>query len=127
MEKKELYDKVLDGDYDTKKLLGWINSLPNTRMSPPDKIKKGDVFMHPIYKHPYVFLEKKDDRWLCTTLTSNGEFEEVLCKGNSRFFKDSYIVKILFTVTTPIGSFMGVFDNNTQLNKVTKQLKEIMS
>ena len=129
MHKEVLREKISAPGYQYNKgtLLGWVNALPNTsNRIKPDFNKKGDVYMHPIFGHPYVFLEKKEDYWVCGLLTSNSEFEGVLeqCKG--RFFNDSYFTEVLFTIREPIGSFMGVYDYGRHLSSVLIKLKRRM-
>lgn len=133
MTKDVLLQKINDSryQYDKTQLNSWVRALPSRAKISPSVIKAGDVFMHPMFMHPmfmhpYVFLKKVDDYWICTLLTSNGEFEEVLCQCNSRFFGDSYITKILFTTTEVIGGFMCVYDNKTQLDRVLKDLQKIL-
>lgn len=129
MDKVTLLEKLNDPKYkyDNDLLKKWIKHLPSGVLLPND-IKRGDVYMHPIFSHPYIFIEDKGDYWLCVILTSNGDFEEVLEPCNSRFFHRSYIVKSFFTITgKPVGRFMGVYDNNKHLTKVCKKLKEIFN
>jgi hypothetical protein len=127
MDKKILTEKVKKGDYNKGQLLAWIATLPGSSGSAkPSSLKVGDVFMHPVFKHPYVFLENKGDFWLCGLLTSNCDFEQTLCSCRSRFFGTSHFTKVLFTVSEPIGSWCNVYDNTRHLKSVLKQLKEIM-
>lgn len=128
MKKNELLEKVQNRDYKYNRgqLISWVQELPNSYILEVNQYKAGDVFMHPIFKHPYILLERKDDFWICTLLTSNGDFKEVLTQCRSRFFfGESYITKTLFTMTDPIGKFMGVYDNPRHLKDVTKKLKII--
>jgi len=127
MTKEDLILRLSESNYqyDNKKLLGWVRALPNYKKSDPNVLKIGDVFMHPIFNHPYVLLQCNKGVWVCTLLTSNGELTEVLCKCESRFFYDSYISKVLFTITEPFGSFMGVYENNVQLREIKNELKQI--
>ena len=48
----------------------------------PTVYKKGDVLMHPIFNHPYILLEKKEEHWLCCLVTSEETCPEILeaCK-----------------------------------------------
>jgi len=126
MTKEFIKEKIQSGNFDNNKLLKWIDCLPTARCNKPTKIKKGDVFMHPVFRHPYVFLKKNEDAWVCTILTHNGDFEQVLEQCNSRFFHDSYISKVLFTIGEPVGSFMGVYDNTKQLNSAYNKLIKFM-
>ncbi len=36
----------------------------------PTRNKVGDVIMHPVFKHPYVLLEKKEGYWVAALFTS---------------------------------------------------------
>ena len=127
MDKYQIIDKVNNkGDLAKKDLLHMLKLLPNYDKVRPNNIKKGDVYMHPIFQHPYIFIEEKDSYWICTLLTSDSKYEQVLEKCDSRFFTESYITKTLFTLSEKMGSFMGVYDNNRHLSKITKNLKNIM-
>jgi hypothetical protein len=91
----------------------------------PSKFKKGDTLMHPIFRHPYVLLEKKGNSWICGLLTSEPNCPEILEKTDSRFFSDEYFTKVMFTTKDPIGTFMYPFENTKQLKSVLIQLKQI--
>jgi hypothetical protein len=128
----------------------WINALPDTPLTAvapgaqpvaqstevlvvtgpkkkkvPSKYKKGDTLMHPIFRHPYVLLEKKGSSWICGLLTSEPNCPEILEKTDSRFFSDEYFTKVMFTTKDPIGTFMYPFENAKQLKSVLLQLKQI--
>ena len=47
--------------YDKGELNSWVNSLPSRAAIKPKIVKSGDVFMHPIFRHPYILLKKKGD------------------------------------------------------------------
>ena len=127
MNRDELFAKVQSTQtLDKDKLLGWINSMPKTGGKVvPSSYKVGDVFMHPIFQHPYILLENKNKLWMCVLLTSDSEFREILEPCESRFFDTSFICKSLFTTKEPIGSFMGVYENLQHLKKIHKGLKEL--
>jgi hypothetical protein len=93
----------------------------------PSKYKRGDTLMHPIFRHPYVLLEKKAGSWICGLLTSEPNCPEILEKTDSRFFSDEYFTKVMFTTKDPIGTFMYPFENPKQLKSVFLQLKQIFS
>lgn len=93
----------------------------------PSKYKKGDTLMHPIFRHPYVLLEKKGGSWICGLLTSEESCPEILEKTDSRFFLDEYFTKVIFTTKEPIGTFMYPFENHKQLKSVLTQLKQIFA
>ncbi len=99
--------------------------LVNSKKFFPISYKKGDVFMHPVFLHPYVLLENKDTYWICCTLTTDKDFKEILINCNSRIFHNSFFTKSLFTVTKPIGKFMSPYENGLQLSQVIKKLKAI--
>ena len=93
----------------------------------PTVYKKGDVLMHPIFNHPYILLEKKDEHWICCLVTSEETCPEILEACKSRFFADNFITRVLFTTVDPIGKFMYPYENPRQLNSVLKKLKELFS
>jgi hypothetical protein len=128
MDKKLLLDKVKKGNYTSDQLLNWIQCLPgSTGTHKPSINKVGDVYMHPVFQHPYVLLERKGDVWICGLLTTDEKYEQILEPCKSRFFVTSYFTKTLFTMNEPIGAYCNVFDNNQQIKKVIKQLRELFA
>lgn len=94
----------------------------------PTKFKKGDVLMHPIFRHPYVLLENKAGSWICGLLTSEPKCPNILEKTESRFFVEEYFTRVMFIETaTPPGTYMYPFENPKQLKSVLNQLKQIFS
>lgn len=128
MEKSVLLKKI-NGEYTKDQLVSWVSSLPgSTGTKKPDISKVGDVYMHPIFGHPYVLLQKNKGSWLCGMLTSNGDCEEVLEQCKSRFFTTSYITKNLLHITgSPVGSWANVYDNNKHLKEVLVKLRTIFN
>jgi hypothetical protein len=124
--KAALIEKIKKGEYSQQQLLSWISALPGstTRVKPTD-FQKGDVLMHPVFKHPYVLLEKKKDYWICGLLTTETECEEILLKCESRFFPDSYFTRVIFTSAEPIGTWMNTYDNTKHIRVVLNNLKSI--
>lgn len=92
----------------------------------PTSFKRGDVYMHPIFRHPCILLEYKDNHWICGLLTTDEACAELLEKCNSRMFSNSYFTKTMFTVKEPSGKFMSVFENATQVRSVLKKLRRIL-
>ena len=82
--------------------------------------------MHPIFRHPYVLLEKKAGSWICGLLTSEPKCPNILEKTESRFFVEEYFTRVMFieTATHP-GTYMYPFENPKQLKSVLLQLKQI--
>jgi hypothetical protein len=94
----------------------------------PTRFKKGDVLMHPIFRHPYVLLEKKAGSWVCGLLTSEPKCPNILEKTESRFFVEEYFTRVMFIETaTPPGTYMYPFENPKQLKSVLLQLKQIFA
>lgn len=140
--KEMLIEKSKLDSFTIDEFLGWINTgeyidrtnaeieLKNfltPKKGVPTKYKKGDVLMHPIFRHPYVLLEyNTENGWLCGLLTSEKDCVEILEEAKSRFFGGNYFTKVLFTVKNPIGSYMYPFDNGRQLTKVLKELRNIL-
>ncbi len=109
------------------KMIEVQNVIKSKSKKVPTRYKKGDVLMHPHFRHPYVLLELKSNGiWLCGLLTSEETCPEILEKAKSRFFVDEYFTKVLFTVSDVIGSYMYPFDNGRQLTNVLNQLKNIL-
>jgi len=128
MDKSELISKIKNKNYTQDQLLGWIGALPGgTATRKPIKVKRGDVFMHPVFQHPYIFLEKKNGFWLCGLITSEPTCTEILEPCKSRFFSTNYITRVFFTQTTAVGSFINIYDNPKHLKEVTAKLKSIIS
>lgn len=127
MDRKQLVDKINKGGYSKEQLISWVNSVQtSTESRKPSKNKIGDVYMSPIFQHPYILLEKKGDSWLCGLMTSNEHFPDNLCECQSRFFEGKFITKTLFIATELKGSFLNTYDNNKQLKEVLRQLKQIL-
>lgn len=128
MDKSELIKKLEDlgsAPLVKEKVLGWVRCLPGTSTNRnPTKFKRGDVCMHTIFNHPYVLLRETTEGWICVLLTSEPKCSEILEKGNSRFFPESYFTKCVLTVTSPT-KFMNTFQNPRQLNSIEKKLKEL--
>ena len=130
MTKKEIIEKIGDGNCSMDKVLGWVRCLPSNEKGsyvvPPPDVQVGDVFMHPIFTHPYVILRNSGEQWVCVMLTSNAECKEILEICSSRLFHTSYFTKTLITVQEPMGIFIGIFNNPKQLKSVYKTLKKIL-
>ena len=128
MHKVAIIDKIKKGGYKQADLIKWIQCLPGSSASrKPSRNKKGDVYMHPVFKHPYVLLEKKKGYWLCGLLTTEPECSEILEPCVSRFFGGSYFTRVLFTQIQPVGTYCNIFDNAKQLKSVLLELKATMS
>lgn len=90
----------------------------------PTKFKKGDVLMHPVFKHPYVLLASKKGEWICGLLTSEPKCPNILEKAESRFFAEEYFTRVMFIETkTPPGTYMYPFDNPKQIKSILEKLK----
>ena len=127
MDKFQLIELVKKGNFNQEKILGWLNAMPtSTATRKPTVLKQGDVFMHSVFKHPYILLKKRKDFWIAGLLTTEGTCPEILFECESRFFDGSFITKALFTVKEVEGSFLNNYDNNKQLNLVYNELKKIL-
>ena len=125
MDKTQLLEKVKAGNFNQEKLIGWITAMPQTTLKVrPNEYKVGDVLMHIIFKHPYILLAKKDNKWVCGLFTSEETFPDILEPCKSRFFTEAFFVKSLFTVTEVEGTFMGIYDNTKHLKEVYTKLKK---
>jgi hypothetical protein len=126
MDKVMLIEKVKSGNYSKEQLLSWIGCLPApSEKRKPNFYKVGDVFMHTIFNHPYILLEKRDGFWVCGLMTSESKCPEILERCRSRFFK-GYITKTLFTASEISGSFINSYDNTRHLKKVLVKLRETL-
>ena len=126
MTKQEIVLAIETKNPSVSQILGWVKAMPNTTSKrKPNTFKVGDVLMHPIFNHPYVLLEKKDDCWICCLITSEATCTEILEPCKSRFFEDGYIAKTIITAVEPIGLFMNVYENTRHLKVVLKKLKEV--
>jgi hypothetical protein len=127
MDRDYIIEKLQTTEPTKEKLLGWLNAMPAVaaKVKPID-YKVGDVFMHTIFRHPYVLMEKKDDMWVCGLLTTESTCTEILCKTRSRFFNDQYFTRALFTITIPTGIFYGVYDNKKHISSILKKMKKML-
>lgn len=130
--KRALLEKLYIGIDDSPKLLESIKNIDMSDIkimsevaNKPLKYKKGDILMHPIFKHPYILLDNQNGSWVCGLLTSDVECSEILEKTRSRFFNDSYFTKVLFIKDSINGIYMGVYDNNIHLKKIYAKLKNL--
>lgn len=128
MNRDFIIEKLENGEPSKEKILGWLRAMPAAAAKKkPVEYRVGDVFMHTIFNHPYVLLEKKGDMWICGLLTSEETCTEILCETSSRFFVENYFTRALFTVIIPTGTFYGVYDNKRHLSSVLKKLKKMLS
>lgn len=127
MDKDLLLQKLKEKKYNHEQLIGWVTAMPaSIEKRRPSEYKAGDVFMHPVFKHPYILLKKRKEDWICGLFTSEESFPDILEPCQSRFFKDSYFVKSLFTAVEPQGGFMNVYGNDKHLREVLIKLKDIL-
>lgn len=127
MTKEFILDRIKKGSYSQKELIGWMECLPVLADSrKPSEHKVGDVFMHSVFKHPYVLLKKTKEDYICGLMTSNEEFPDNLCECESRFFRGKYFTKVLFKSSGISGSFINVYENQKHLREVLKSLKNIL-
>jgi len=127
MDKTQIIDKVKNlQTIDKPQLLGWLQAMPSTEIKPKPTVNKvGDVYMHNIFKHPYVLLAKQGEEWICGMLTTEATCAEIIEPCNSRFFTNSYFTKVMFTANEISGSFLGVYENPKHLKKILSDLKDI--
>lgn len=127
MDKVQILERVKSGKYTQDQLIGWITALPGSTVNrKPSVYKVGDVFMHSVFKHPYILLQKKKDTWIAGLITTEGNCPEILEPCNSRFFAESFITKALFTVSEIQGSFINNYDNQKHLREVFVKLKQTL-
>lgn len=126
MDKDRLLEKIKQGNYDHNKLISWASSLPSNLSSRKPKYNKiGDIYMHPIFHHPYVLLKKQNNIWVCGLITSESKCPEILEECRSRFI-EGYLTRTLFTASEILGSFINNYDNPRHLNKVLSKLRKIL-
>jgi hypothetical protein len=126
MNKGMLIEKVKSGNYSKEQLLSWIGCLPApSEKRKPTFNKVGDVYMHPVFQHPYVLLEKRDGFWICGLITSESKCPEILEECRSRFIQ-GYLTKTIFTASDIPGSFLNNYDNTRHLKKVLVKLKQLL-
>ena len=95
--KSIIIEKIKKGNPTKEQIISWVQALPGSSATrKPIRNKRGDVYMHPIFKHPYVLLEKKKGFWLCGLLTTEPECTEILEPCDSRFFVSSYFTRVKY-------------------------------
>jgi hypothetical protein len=126
MNKAELIEKLKANDLPSKeKLISWVTCLPgSTASKKPKKSKVGDVYMHPIFQHPYILLENRKEYWICGLLTTESKCPEILEPVKSRFF-EGYITKTMFTASEIVGAFANPYDNPKHIREIREKLKSI--
>lgn len=126
MDKVTLLEKVKKQGFSHEQLLAWVTCLPGSCTTrKPSFNKVGDIYMHPIFNHPYILLEKHEEYWVCGLITSESKCPEILEECRSRFI-DGFITKTLFTASEIQGSFINNYDNSRHLKKVIEKLREIL-
>jgi len=126
MDKFQLLEKVKTGKFNQEQLLSWVQCLPGSSATRKPKFNKvGDVYMHTIFNHPYILLEKREGFWICGLITSESKCPEILEDCRSRFFQ-GFITKTLFTASEIQGSFLNNYDNTRHLKKVLVKLREVL-
>jgi hypothetical protein len=124
---KELLIEKLKSNPSLDKIRGWVNALPpSVNKVQPNTSRIGDVYMHPIFMHPYVLLEKRSDYWICGLITSEPECPEILEPCRSRFYTDNFFTKVLLTYKEPQGRFLSIYENPNHLRSVYKKLKQCL-
>lgn len=127
MTKSQIIEKVKKGNYSKEQILTWLSLLPaDAEKRKPAISKVGDVYTNQIFKHPYVLLERKGDKWLCGLLTSDEDFPDNLCECRSRFFEGKFFTTTLFIVSELKGTFLNQYDNNKHLKEVKNNLLSIV-
>jgi hypothetical protein len=126
MDKAELIEKLKGKELPSReKLISWVQCLPGSiAAKKPKRNRVGDVYMHPVFQHPYILLERREEHWICGLLTSESKCPEILEPAKSRFF-EGYITKTIFTATEITGSFANPYDNPKHLKQVREKLKAI--
>lgn len=126
MRKEDIIARVKGGDYTKEKLISWLEALPRTALK-PSRFVVGDVFMHPIFRHPYILLKKIDsESYVCGLLTSEKTCANILEASRSRY-SYGYFTKTLFIEnSTREHLYMGMYGNPKHLKKVFEKLKSIM-
>ena len=126
MDKVTLLEKIKKTKYSQEQLLSWVGCLPGSSSTrKPTFNKVGDVYMHTIFNHPYVLLERRDGYWICGLITSESKCPEILEECRSRFMQ-GYLTKTIFTASEIQGSFINNYDNTRHLKKVLVKLREIL-
>jgi hypothetical protein len=126
MDKVVLLEKINKGGFNHQQLKAWVECLPGSSSNRKPKFNKvGDVYMHTIFNHPYILLEKKDEFWICGLITSESKCPEILEECRSRFF-EGFITKTIFTASEIQGSFINNYDNIRHLKKVLVKLREVL-
>lgn len=126
MQKEDIIARVKGGDYTKEKLISWLEVLPKATLK-PSRFNVGDVFMHPVFRHPYILLKKIDNEsYVCGLLTSEKTCSNILEAARSRY-SYGYFTKTLFVENSTRGhSYIGVYGNPKHLKKVLEKLKSIM-
>lgn len=125
MDKTMLLQKIANKAYSHEQLVSWVSCLGKFKPRSPSISQVGDVYMHPVFLHPYVLLEKTSNGWMCALITSDHTCAEILEPCQSRFFTGNFFTKTIFTNTNPQGTFVNIFDNPQQVKDVYIKLKKL--
>ncbi len=126
MDKVMLLEKIGKGGFNHQQLKAWVECLPGSSTNRKPLFNKvGDVYMHTVFHHPYILLEKREGFWICGLITSESKCPEILEECRSRFF-EGFITKTIFTASDIQGSFLNNYDNTRHLKKVLVKLREVL-
>lgn len=130
--KEVLLGKFIDGSTFSSKQVKHIITTASYKsvrpMNKPNKIKKGDVIRLPqgSKTRPCVVTKVLKDRTVLFIPLTSTENVHCLTEFKSRFFEEGCFTKS-FSVCTEefaLENFVGIFDNNKDLNIAIKTLKE---
>lgn len=92
----------------------------------PTTLKKGDVIVLQTgtKRRPAVVIRVKKDKVVTIPLTSTENIHN-LCKGNSRFFGETWFCNEyrLVEIEQARKAFVGIYDNTKALNEAIKELR----
>lgn len=136
--KEELNEQIdnslkIKGSYSAAEVKHLINQVKNPApdLITPNRVKVGDVFIRKLSgkNRPSVVLKRKNEGFICCSFTSQSDNPMTLRKAETRFEKYGYLSKSVFYYPEEAikNNFVGIYDNNKDLTKLKRELKEYFS
>lgn len=126
MKKEEILKRFkVNPEITSYELINWIKTMQDEVA--PNKYKKGDVFNYNVVfkPRPYVIIKQVRDTVIAIPLSLTDD-ELSIHPYSSRFFGEGFFSKQLMTfkISHIEGKFIGVLDDNKNINIAFKKIKE---
>lgn len=126
MTKEEILSRIDSESPNINQVKIWIDGMASTKLV--TSLRKGDVIAYTLYKKRPVVIIKVLKNIVYAIPLSSTEDELNLCSYSSRQFKSGFFSRQIIAIKSDIAKkdFIGTLDNNKDLNKAIKLLKELI-